>query len=248
MGKLVRTRTKIGQGSVSVSSAAVELMIARALPDEDLVAARGGANAKVAPLGDMLDVVSQSDVVFAATSSTEPILSAAQLLGREKPVMLVDISVPRNFAPDCGDADKVVLYSVDDLKKVMEANTAKRQAEVAKAKTFIAEEVDKFKNWQTSQGAVPYIAALQSMAEDIRASQHEAAEKRLRGLDGKEAQAVSRLTRHIIDHLFRPIYYAMKEDEGIAAKRSKISALRDIFKLEPLYKRRAAAALEQENS
>jgi len=215
---------------------------AQAVLDEDLVAGRGGTNAKVAPLDDMLDVVAQSDVVFAATASTEPILSAAQLQGREKPAMLVDISVPRNFDSDCTDADKVLLYSVDDLKKVMEANTAKRQAEVIKAKKFIVDEVDRFKNWQTSQGAVPYIAALQSLAEEIRATEHEAAEKKLKGMSEKETQAVSKLTRRVIDNFMRPVYYAMKEDEGIDAKRNKISALRDIFKLEPVYKRRSVSA------
>merc|ERR1711920_122892 len=125
-----------------------------------------------------------------------------------------------------------------DLKKVMQANTDKRQAEVVKAKKLIVEEVSKFSLWQTSQGAVPYLAALQSRAEEIRSAETEAAGKKLRKLKNKETKAVNKLTQRIIDQLFRPIYYAMREDEGMDAKRSKISALREIFKLEPLYKRR----------
>lgn len=288
MGKLVRTRTKIGKGSVSVSSAAVELMISKALPDlrkypnnlrvcilgagkmarlllialfsknpdtyvtvvnrstdkaqavldEDLVKARGGKNAKVAPLDRKLDVVSDSDVVFAATASAEPILNASELTGRQRSVMLIDISVPRNIAPDCGAVEKVTSYSVDDLKKVVQANAEKRQSEVLKAKRLIVDEVAKFKMWQASQGAVPYLAALQSMAEEIRRSETEKLSLKLSGLHEKEQEAVDKLTRHIIDQLFRPIYYSMKESEEIAEKRSKIWALKSIFKLEPEYKRR----------
>lgn len=292
IGKLVRTRTNIGVGSVSVSSAAVELMLARAMHDlrkpgnavnvcilgagkmsrllllalfskdptahvtlvnrsvdkaqavldDDLVAARGGENAKVAPMEQMLEIVQQSDVVFAATASTEPILSAADLQTREKPVMLIDISVPRNIAGDCSDVDTATSYSVDDLKKVMQANTEKRQGEVVKAKKLIVEEVSKFSLFQTSQGAVPYLAALQSRAEEIRSAETKAAGKKLRNLKSKETKAVDKLTQRIIDQLFRPIYYSMREDEGMDAKRSKISALREIFKLEPLYKRRSPLA------
>jgi len=73
--------------------------------------------------------------------------------------MLVDISVPLNVAKDCADVEKVHSYNVDDLKKVVQANADKRQSEVLKAKRFIDAEVDKFKVWQASQGAVPYLAA-----------------------------------------------------------------------------------------
>jgi len=288
MGKLVRTRTKIGKGSVSVSSAAVELMMARSLPDlrkytnnvhicilgagkmsrlllislfsknpeahvtvvnrnvanaqalldDDLVAGRGGKNAKVAPMDEMLDIVAKSDVVFAATASKEPILTAANVAGREKGVMLVDISVPRNIGADCLEVDNVYSYSVDDLKKVVQANAEKRQSEVLKAKRYIVGEVQKFKLWQASQGAVPYLAALQTMAENIRHSETQKMSVKLSGLHEKEREAVDKLTKHIIDQLFRPIYYSMKDNEEIDAKRSTIWALKNMFKLEPEYKRR----------
>eukprot|EP00416_Gambierdiscus_australes_P038072 CAMPEP_0171095134 /NCGR_PEP_ID=MMETSP0766_2-20121228/43002_1 /TAXON_ID=439317 /ORGANISM="Gambierdiscus australes, Strain CAWD 149" /LENGTH=693 /DNA_ID=CAMNT_0011553913 /DNA_START=36 /DNA_END=2117 /DNA_ORIENTATION=+ len=286
MGKLVRTRTKIGKGSVSVSSAAVELMMARCLTDLrkytskvhvcivgagkmsrlllialfskdpnvqltlvnrstdraqallDEVSNRGGANAKVAPADSMLDVIRSSDVVFTATGSKEPILKAVDLQDLQRRLMLVDISVPRNIAADCGDVENVVSYTVDDLKKVVATNAQKRQKEVLKAKNLITEEVAKFKVWQASQGAVPYLAALQAMAENIRRAETEKMARKLKGLHEKERQAVDKLTTHIVDQLFRPLYYSMKDDEDIEAKKNKIWALKEMFRLEPLYKRR----------
>jgi len=289
MGKLARTRTKIGKGSVSVSSAAVELMMARALPDLrkyastvkvciigagkmsrlllialfskdpdvqltlvnrstdkaqallDEVAARGGTNAKVAPLGSMMEIMRESDVVFAATASKEPIISATDLTDLQRKLMLVDISVPRNIAADCVEVEGVTSYSVDDLKKVVQTNAEKRQKEVLKTQRLIEEEVAKFKVWQASQGAVPYLAALQAMAENIRRAETEKMARKLQGLHEKERRAVDKLTTHIVDQLFRPLYYSMKDDEDIESKRNKIWALKNMFRLEPLYKRRLLA-------
>eukprot|EP00930_Biecheleria_cincta_P002503 TRINITY_DN103515_c0_g1_i1.p1 TRINITY_DN103515_c0_g1~~TRINITY_DN103515_c0_g1_i1.p1 ORF type:complete len:719 (+),score=158.58 TRINITY_DN103515_c0_g1_i1:87-2159(+) len=288
IGKLVRTRTKIGKGSVSVSSAAVELMMSRAMADlrkqaatlnvcvvgagkmsrllllalfskhpeirvtlvnrsvekaqvvldDEMVKARGGANAEVAPMEDMFDVIKSSDVVFTATGSKEPIIYPKDLEGLgQRRLMLIDISVPLNVASGCENCEGVASYSVDDLKKVVEANAAKRQSEVDKAKIIIGNEVEKFKVWQASQGAVPYLAALQAMAENIRKQETEKMSKKLRGLHEKEREAVDKLTRHIVDSLFRPIYYSMKEEEAVAAKKEKIWALKNMFRLEPLYKR-----------
>lgn len=287
MGKLVRSRTKIGKGSVSVSSAAVELMMSRAMQDlrkpanklhvciigagkmsrllllalfskhpeiqvtlvnrsvekaqevldDDMVKNRGGANASVAPLDQMFDVMRQSDVTFTATGSKVPIIHAKDLQELQRNLMLVDISVPLNVAGDCAQVERVTSYSVDDLKKVVEANAMKRQAEVKKARRFITEEVAKFKCWQASQGAVPYLAALQAMAEKIRREEYAKMEHKLKGLQEKEKDALDKLTRHLVDQLFRPLYYSMKENEPISKKRSKIMALREIFRLAPLYKR-----------
>jgi len=287
MGKMVRTRTKIGKGSVSVSSAAVELMMSRAMQDlrkpasklhvciigagkmsrllllalfskypdikvslvnrstekaqevldDELVRNRGRSNAEVVPLEKMFEVMRQSDVTFTATGSKVPIIKPEDLQDLERNLMLVDISVPLNVAPGCEEVEKVASYSVDDLKKVVQANAEKRQSEVDKARRLITDEVQKFKCWQASQGAVPYLAALQAMAEQIRRAEYAKMEHKLRGLQDKEKEALDKLTRHIVDQLFRPVYYSMKEEEKMSEKRNKILALKNIFRLEPLYKR-----------
>lgn len=288
IGKMARTKTAIGKGSVSVSSAAVEFMVSKALVDlkknagnlhvcivgagkmsrllllalfsklpdvhvtvvnrsvqraqemldEEMVASRGGKNARVVGMDQLGDALQRCDVVFAATGSKEPVVTRKHVAGRKTDVMLIDISVPRNISTDCGQVEGAHLYSVDDLKKVMEANTKKRQSEVVKAKDMIEDESGKFRIWQTSQGAVPYLTALQSMAEDVRKSEIEKTKSKLKNLERKERECVEKLTRRIIDQVFKPIYYSLKEDEGLDSKRSKILGLKQIFNLEPEYKRR----------
>merc|ERR1719482_2125049 len=136
-----------------------------------------------------------------------------------KGLMLIDIAVPRNVAADCDKVAGICSYSVDDLKKIQEANNKARESEVLKAKELIKEQAHNFKLWQHSQGAVPYLAALQAMAENVRVAQTERVSKRLNDLNVKERQAVDKLSRNIIDQLFQPIYYSMKDEEHISAKK-----------------------------
>lgn len=285
MGKLARTRTRIGDGAVSVSSAAVKLMQAKSLadlrkhshrvrvciigagkmsrllilalfskhPDIELtlvnrsienaqalldeVASRGGSNARVAPSSDMMDIIRDSDVVFTATACSEPIINPSDLNHRDRPLMIVDISLPRNVGIGCRDVEGVSSYSVDDLKKIQRASNAARQAEVVKAKGLIAKQVCDFRAWKLAQAAVPYIAAMQANAEDIRLAEFGKAARKLQGLQEREMDVVGKLTRHIVDGLLRPMYYSMKDEEDINTKKNKIWALKSTFRLQPLYKR-----------
>jgi glutamyl-tRNA reductase len=209
---------------------------AQALLEE--VAPRGGARADVVAADKMWDVVGESDVVFTSTSSPEPIIFPSDLERLQRQLMLIDISVPLNVAPGCGEVPGIAAYNVDDLKKIQEANNQAREAEVLKTRGLIDEQASSFRIWQASQGAVPYLASLQAMAEQIRQLQCEKVSSRLQGLQEKERKAVDNLTRHIIDDLFRPIYYSMKDAEDTHSKKNKIWALKTMFSLEPLYKRR----------
>merc|ERR1719171_2823978 len=142
------------------------------------VSARGGRNAVASSSDEMWDVIRQSDVVFTATGSSMPIIEARDLQDINRNLMLIDIAVPRNIASDCDQVEGVSSYTVDDLKKIQEENNKARESEVLKAKELIEQQAHNFKLWQQSQGAVPYLAALQAMAERVRVTQTERATKR----------------------------------------------------------------------
>merc|ERR1719253_1014762 len=209
---------------------------------ERMVKSRGGSNARVASLDDMDSVIRESDVVFTATGSREPIIHPAQLHGRDQKLMIVDIAVPLNVAAGCGDVEGVCSYTVDDLKKLQEANAHARETEVLKAQELIGDEVRHFRTWQHSQGAAPYLASMQAMAAQIQLEESLREARHLQGLDGKEMAAVERLNRHVVDRLFQPIYASMKEDEDVEKKKNKILGLKHMFDLEPLHKRRLVHA------
>ena len=85
---------------------------------------------------DMFDIIGRSDIVYTAASCEEPVISKAKLDSNGltgRPMMLVDIGVPRNIHPDTAEVDGVVAYNVDDLSAVVAKNTAARQKEMVEA-------------------------------------------------------------------------------------------------------------------
>jgi len=180
---------------------------------------------------EMWDVIAESDVVFTASSSKDPFITPGKLQGRQKPLMLVDIAVPRNVASGCGKVDGVLSYTVDDLKKIMAANNEARQEEARKVQEIVDTQVDDFKCWKASQGAVPYLIALQDMAEDIRQKELRRAEKRLGGGE-KERELMDIITRGVIKQMLQPIYTSIRENEETEEKRNKIWALKSLFGLD----------------
>lgn len=114
----------------------------------------------------------EADVIFTSTSATGCIVTKEQLeglgAGQERPVMFVDISVPRNVESQCSDIPGVFAYDVDDLKMVVARNTALRRREMQEAEEILAEEHKKFNGWQLSLTATPAISRMQEKFEDMR--------------------------------------------------------------------------------
>lgn len=119
--------------------------------------------------------IGEADIVFTSTSATGCIVTKDQLerlgTGKERAVMFVDISVPRNVEADCSDVPGVFAYDVDDLKMVVARNTALRRREMLEAEDILAEEHKKFSGWQQSLTATPAIAKMQEKFEDMRSQE-----------------------------------------------------------------------------
>ena len=149
----------------------------------------------------LLEVVAESDVVYPSTASEVPIIFADGLAPalaarqRKGGVQFVDISVPRNVDASCASVPKAHCYNVDDLKAVVERNTAKRRREMVEAELILREEQEKFRLWQQSLGAIPTIAKLQEKAELMRLEELQKISKKLSNLSPKDIEAVERLSK-----------------------------------------------------
>lgn len=119
--------------------------------------------------------ITEADIIFTSTSATGCIVNKGQLerlgAGKERPVMFVDISVPRNVESDCDELEGVYAYDVDDLKMVVARNTALRRREMLEAEAILEEEHLKFNGWQQSLTATPAISKMQEKFESMRAQE-----------------------------------------------------------------------------
>lgn len=186
----------------------------------------------------MLKVVQESDVVYPSTASEVPIIFAEDLKSciekrqRQGGIQFVDISVPRNVDADCSEVQGAYCYNVDNLKAVVEKNTAMRKREMVEAEFILREELDKFRLWQQSLGAIPTIAKLQEKAEILRVQELEKVMKKLSNLDAKDLDTVERLSKGIVAKLLHgPMTHLRQQKEGDMT-REAIKQVQQAFQLD----------------
>ena len=168
---------------------------------------------------DLLEVCDNSDVVFAASSSEDILISADHCRGFSAPPAVVgarrfvDISVPRNIANDVSDAEGNVVYNVDDLKEVVAANKEARRQAAQEAEVLLRDEQLAFEAWRDSLETVPTIKALRQKAEEVRSTECDKAMKRLgEGMTKKQRRAVEDLSKGIVNKLLHGPMTALRCD------------------------------------
>ena len=110
------------------------------------------------PLSRLEDCLSDVDIVFAATSSPQPLLTAKSILQiRTRPLLLIDLSVPPNVEPEAGKHDRIRLFNIDSLNEIISSNNRKRLTEIPKARAIIDEHLQAFSKWFENLGIVPTV-------------------------------------------------------------------------------------------
>ncbi len=98
---------------------------------------------------------------------------------RGRPILFVDLAVPRDVDPALAAFDGCFVYDIDDLEAVVEASLAGRRAEAVRAERVVTGEAERFREWQASLAVVPAITSLRALAEEIRTHELERAQGRL---------------------------------------------------------------------
>jgi glutamyl-tRNA reductase len=185
-------------------------------------------------LPEMMNVVQVSDMVFTSTSATEPILNREKLESvLNQPLMLFDISVPRNVDSDVSGMEKVAAYNVDDLKAVVAQNYESRRQMAQEAEILLEEEVEAFDLWWRSLETVPTISCLRNKVEDIREQELEKALSRL-GTEfaEKHQEVIEALTRGIVNKILHEPMVQLRAQQDIEARKQCLQSLQMLFNLE----------------
>ena len=136
-------------------------------------------------LSYLSEVLPESDIVITATASTLPILGKGLLekcikQRRREPILIIDLAVPRDVEPEAEQLPDIYLYSVDDLKQVIQENMQSRINAAEEAEIIIDDEVTKFYQWMRGQDVTEVIRSYRSQAEQHR---DETIEKAIRMLN-----------------------------------------------------------------
>ena len=127
---------------------------------------------RVVGFDDFPSELQQADIVVAATSSPHPIIGEEELEAvmeaREgRPLLLMDIAVPRDVEPECASIEGVSLHDIDDLQAVVARHRSVREAEALRAEEIVEQEIRRLSQWLGSLEVVPTIQALRGRAGGI---------------------------------------------------------------------------------
>lgn len=154
----------------------------RTLTRAEALAARFGGDALA--LDAVPEALARYDVVVSCTASPLPIVGLGMIeralkARRHRPMVLVDLAVPRDFEAEIGGLDDAFLYTLDDLAQVVDAGVESRQQAVTQAEAIITDQVAQFLHWIDTRDAVPAIRALRGHADAVRQAELERAVARL---------------------------------------------------------------------
>lgn len=228
----------------------------------------------------LYETMAYSDIVYTSTSAVDPIILKDDLLTKTKQIRddiknkkintnmfkifnnklpsgglhMVDISVPRNIAPEIttmrdSDLDSIdsntdnskepasltdfYVYNVDDLKQVVESNTMKRKQAILESEYILEDELNQYKQWKFSLNAIPTIHKLQEKAESLRQNELNKILKKLKNsklnYNNEELTLeIEKVTKGIIKKLLHgPMNHLRKSSSGSGSSHSTSSDLFD---------------------
>jgi glutamyl-tRNA reductase len=182
-------------------------VVNRTLERAQALAQRWGAES--ATFESLYESLSEADILISSTGAPHLVLSAqmvgeAMRLRAERSLVLIDIAVPRDIAPDAADIPHVKLFDIDGLNSQLEDSLTRRLDEVPYVKRILQEELSEFEEYLKSLEMLPIIADIHQQAEAIRATELEKSLRRMPDLTQAERERVEALTqslvRKLLDH------------------------------------------------
>lgn len=177
-----------------------------------------------------------ADIVVSSTSSPHPIVGSEELalVMKERggrPLFLLDLAVPRDIDPACGDLDGVTLFDIDGLQAVVARNLQVRQGEAAGAEAIVEEEIHHFANWLGTLEVVPTISALRRRANDVVEQVLAENAGRWEGASERDLARIEAMAQAVAGRILHEPTIRMKTLNAGESHR-RLAILRELFGLE----------------
>jgi len=195
----------------------------------------GGAAVRFDDLPSELD---RADIVVSSTASPHQIMGHDELAEvaaarPDRPLVLIDIAVPRDVDPAVRELPGIALFDMDDLQRAVARNLSGREGEAARGESIVAEEVEAFDRWMASLDVVPTIAALHARGDAIVEQVLRENESRWESLSLADREQLRVMARAVVRRLLHEPTLRLKGAEGAECSHLHVHALRELFGLEP---------------
>lgn len=184
---------------------------------------------------ELTRALSEVDLVIAATGAPHTVIHRDDVAARgasARPLLLIDIAVPRDIDDDVREIPGVQLYDIDDLKLVVDHNQAQRRAAVAQVEAIIAHELAAVLEWLHSREVVPVIVDLRRKVQAIAEVELEQALRRMTTLDAHDRQVVDQMVHRIVNKLLHTPTTTLRAHATDGDSLAYAAAVRELFALE----------------
>ncbi|MEV4618219.1 glutamyl-tRNA reductase [Asanoa sp. NPDC049573] len=225
MGALsVATLSRLGVGPISVTNRGAE----RATR----LATAYGASA--VPIAELSSRLAEVDLVIAATTSTEPVLTretvSAALPGRTSPLVLLDLAVPRDVEPDVAGLPGVVVVDIDTL--AAELRAGHHAADEAAVEGIVEAEVESFVGWLRGADVAPTVAALRTQADEVVTAELARLRQRRPDLSEEQRAEVAHTVHRVVRRLLHTPTVKVRQLAAAPGGDQYATLLRQLFDLE----------------
>jgi glutamyl-tRNA reductase len=209
-------------------------IVNRSTPRAEALAARLGARTGL--FSDLVDELAKADLVVSTTGATAPVVTLEMFTGAERrrggrPLLVLDLAVPRDFDPRIGSRAGVWLYSIDDLGAACEANRKTRQREMPGALEIVDEETRRFMGDLHHRSSAPLIEQLRAGWTETGEGELDRLFRRLPDLDeAARAEIRQSFQRYAAKLLHSPLT-SLRNESHSGPPHGLLDALRRLFDL-----------------
>ncbi|AWH84526.1 glutamyl-tRNA reductase [Flavobacterium album] len=149
--------------------------------------------------------IPKADVLVVATGAPQPTIDK-DILVLDKPLLILDLSIPKNVHDDVKELPGVTVVHLDDLSKITDSTLENRRLHIPAAEAIIEEVVEEFNDWTNARKFAPTINALKEKLNSIKDSELDFQRKKISNFDEEQAEIISRriihkITTHFANHL-----------------------------------------------
>ncbi len=210
------------------------LVVNRTLERANSLATRW--NAQAATFENINTALVSADILIASTGAPHTLISfemVKKVMSQraERPLVLIDIAVPRDIDPETADVPQVRLYDIDNLNTQLENSLAERMAEVPQVKTIIEEEISKFAEFLKSLEMLPIISNIRQQAESIRQVELDKTLRHLPDLTDAERDHIEAMTQALVKKLLHTPTHRLRAEASCPHAPEYATVARTLFGL-----------------
>jgi len=193
--------------------------------------------AEVVPWDSLEAAVEWPDMIVCSVASPEPVLTRdilqrAMAARSNRSLLVIDLGIPRNVAPEAAELYNIYLYGLDDLTEIVEQNKKAREAEVPRVESIVDEHITRFEAWLASVETGAVLSQLRTrlslerealVTEHLRSMSH---------LSAGDHRAISALMEKLLDRVLLDPAERLKGVRDLRRKLQNLEALRDLFGLD----------------